>query len=107
MFDEHALRIAIASFIDVFPHATLWYNTGELLLIAGRDAAPCWRPERFARALAKPAVHKDLDWSYWGGDAERLSRPEAFCAGFRSKLSFFRCSWRLSACLSTTGSSEY
>jgi len=33
VFDEQEFRTVIASFCEVFPQSTLWYNTSELLLV--------------------------------------------------------------------------
>ncbi|MGH2570115.1 MAG: tetratricopeptide repeat protein, partial [bacterium] len=68
-------------FRDVFPEAVLWYNTSELLLLGRRDEPIVVRGSRLA-LLQTPPVATDLEYAYWGGPAQFLSRPGVFLAGF-------------------------
>ncbi|MGH7788924.1 MAG: tetratricopeptide repeat protein, partial [Candidatus Binatia bacterium] len=76
------VRGVIATFVSVFPEATLWYNTAELLLIGGLDTPPVLRPERLAQLTSNPAIAEDLRFSLWGGPAQWLVRPEVLLGGF-------------------------
>ncbi len=72
----------LATFIDVFPKARLWYNTGELLLLGFRDELPRLTPEAFARVSERPGIATDLDFNYWGGPHYSLKHFSRFAAGF-------------------------
>lgn len=76
------LRGTIATFLEVFPEATLWYNTSELLLIGSGGAPLRLRQERVAEVLADPKIAHDLEWSLWGGPDRWLSRPEVVYGSF-------------------------
>jgi len=78
--DEAALRAVVATFIDVFPHSVLWYNTAELLLIGGEG----WQldPERILRVENDPALAGDLAYSQWGGTEFYLNNLGNFLGGF-------------------------
>ena len=52
------LRSAVKTFLDVFPHATLWYVDGHALL--SRRRASRRSTGRLARKLADPKVRDDL-----------------------------------------------
>lgn len=89
-----AMCSVVATFVDVFPQATLWYNTGELLLLGApapatgppTDAAPSlpWRfdLERLQQRMQQPRVAEDLRFAHWGGAAARLRRPAALLGCF-------------------------
>jgi spermidine synthase len=53
------LRSAVKTFLDVFPHATLWYVDGHALLVAAAGVPPI-DYGRLARKLADPKVRDDL-----------------------------------------------
>jgi spermidine synthase len=76
------LRGVIATFRTVFPQATLWYNTSELLLIGSTGETIALRPERWARVTANPAIREDLQFSLWGGPEHWLARPDVLLGGF-------------------------
>ncbi len=76
------VRGVIATFLDVFPQATLWYNTSELLLIGSPDTPLVLRPERLAQLTSNPAIAEDLRFSLWGGPDQWLVRPEVLLGGF-------------------------
>lgn len=74
---------AIRSFLAVFPQAGLWANRGgEFLLVGSRDTPLRLRRERLDLVAADEALRRDLDFSLWGGPAERLNQPAVFAAGF-------------------------
>jgi spermidine synthase len=75
-------RMVVRSFLEVFPDATLWYNTSEFLLIGTVDGDLRLRPERIALIEHDPAIHDDLAFAYWGGPAHWLNRTDALSAGF-------------------------
>ncbi len=77
-----ALRGVLATFLEAFPGATLWYNTSELLLIGAAGEAPALRPQRLAAVLADSTLSADLRFSLWGGPATWLARPEVLYASF-------------------------
>jgi spermidine synthase len=81
-FTPDELRSVVASFLAAFPEATLWYNTSELLLVGGADAAPSLDRARVEAVLAHSRVAADLQYSLWGGPAEWLARPEVLIGGF-------------------------
>jgi len=81
-FTIDEVRRIVATFIEVFPDSVLWYNTSEVLLIGFRDGIPQIDAARLAAGLHREEVEKDLDFSYWGGPAHRLSLRSNFLAGF-------------------------
>ena len=81
-FTPEELAGVLASFLAVFPHATLWSNTSELLLIGGRDQEPHLERARVETALADARIAEDLRFSPWGGPGEWLERPEVLLGGF-------------------------
>jgi spermidine synthase len=76
--DDATLRSLVATFVDVFPHSLLWYNTAELLLIGGDG----WRldPARLTRVEAD--LRDELAYSQWGGAHWYLHDLGAFLGGF-------------------------
>jgi spermidine synthase len=80
--DRESLRRTIASFLEVFPQATLWYNTAELLLV-GTNAARFEIPSARLRLLVEDArVRDDLRYSHWGGPELWLNRPPVLLGSF-------------------------
>jgi spermidine synthase len=75
-------RMVLRSFLEIFPDATLWYNTSEFLLIGTVDGDLRLRPDRIALIEHDPAIHDDLAFAYWGGPAHWLNRTDALSAGF-------------------------
>jgi len=53
------LRSAVKSFVEVFPHATLWYVEGHLLFVAKLDS-PMIDYELLVRKFQDPTVRADL-----------------------------------------------
>jgi Flp pilus assembly protein TadD len=66
----------------VFPQATLWYNTSELLLIGGVDSTPRLEPSRLALLARDSTLARDLRYSPWGGPARWLNQPRELAATF-------------------------
>lgn len=78
---EQQFRRIVSTFRETFPEAVLWYNTSELLLIGRRDAPIEIQSSRL-RLLQSWPLSDDLQYSYWGGPAQWLRRPEVFLGGF-------------------------
>ncbi len=81
-FTVDELCSVIATFIDVFPQSTLWYNTSELLLIGRKNAALKIDMDVLDQQLARPSVKDDLRYSHWGGPQQSLNQPRNFLGGF-------------------------
>jgi spermidine synthase len=78
-----SFRGVLRTFLEVFPDATLWYNTAELLLVGGDGSRPVTLDAaRISAALADPAVARDLRYAYWGGPEYWLDRPRSLLGGF-------------------------
>ena len=75
-------RGVVNTFIDVFPEASLWYNTGELLLVGTNASSFRISGERLKQAIARPLVNEDLEWAHWGGRRERLNTPDTFLGAY-------------------------
>jgi len=78
---EPELQRVLATFLDVFPDAVLWYNLNELLLIGGRAGDLNIDLDRFASVASKSILRDDLAWSHWGGRDEFLNRPANLLGG--------------------------
>ena len=89
---EASFRSVVATFLDVFPEAGLWYNTQELLLIGGVSEAPRLDLNRLRKlegALegdtpdeATARLAQDLSWSHWGGARHHLVHPGALLGSY-------------------------
>ncbi|MAB78745.1 MAG: hypothetical protein CMJ89_05260 [Planctomycetes bacterium] len=79
---EEECRNIVKTFLEVFPASTLWYNTGELLLVG--VAAPSFQisPQRLTLPANNVLVGADLRWSHWGGEEEWLSDTDVFLGCF-------------------------
>jgi spermidine synthase len=75
-------RGVVGTFLAAFPHATLWYNTAELLLIGSPDRRVTLGAERLRLLAENARVHRDLAYSHWGGPGEWLNRPANLVAAF-------------------------
>ena len=76
-FPPDLFRRALASFLEAFSVATLWYNKTELLLIGfARNDVPRLQTEK----LIEEHVFADLAMSPWGGEDAYLHRPAALTA---------------------------
>ncbi len=73
---ESELRSMVATFLEVLPHAALFFNTTELLLVGRADGPLRVNPSRLDLLQENQAVHDDLAYAYWGGEAYHLNRPE-------------------------------
>ncbi len=78
---EASFRSVVATFLESFPAAGLWYNTQELLLIGSVDKAPRLDLARL-RNMGNDRVAGDLAWNHWGGPGHHLSHPGAMLGGF-------------------------
>ncbi|MFT7462430.1 MAG: spermidine synthase [Pseudohongiellaceae bacterium] len=75
---EAELRSMVATFLSVFPHSALFFNTTELLLVGRADSPLTASSARLADVLQNnAAVRDDLAYAYWGGESYHLNRPEA------------------------------
>ena len=75
-------RGIVRTFLDVFPESSLWYNTGELLLIGTSGPSLRLSNERLRLVQSDARLLLDLDWSHWGGQDERLSDPSALLGSY-------------------------
>ncbi len=72
----------IKTFLMEFPHAQLWYNTDELLLMGFKGEIKRISAKQFAEVTAKPIIKSDININYWGGSLYSLNRFSAFISGF-------------------------
>ncbi len=89
---EASFRSVVATFLEVFPAAGLWYNTQELLLIGAVETEPRLdlnRLRRLTGALEAVApdedtirLARDLAWSHWGGARHHLIHPGALLGSY-------------------------
>ena len=87
-----SFRSVVATFLEVFPAAGLWYNTQELLLIGGVKDAPRLNLNRLRElegALKGSSASentarlaRDLSWSHWGGPRHHLIHPGALLGSY-------------------------
>jgi spermidine synthase len=76
------LRSVVATFIDSFPQASLWYNTWELLLIGVNGEETNFDMSRLDWLSSNPEIREQLRYAHWGGPQYNLNRPEVFLASF-------------------------
>ena len=81
-FGEAEFAAVVGTFLEVFPHAVLWYNTQELLLLGSAERMPRLDLGRLAAGVLPAAVAADLAWSHWGGPGFDLVQPGALLGGF-------------------------
>ncbi len=74
-------RGIIRTFIRVFPHSALWYNSTNLLLL-GFEGELRIDGKRVQQWLQREAIFADLSVSYLGTAPSSLNRIEYFLAGF-------------------------
>ena len=77
-----SFQSVVATFLDVFPAAGLWYNTQELLLIGGLEDAPRLDLDRLRGLAGASRLARDLAWSHWGGARHHLIHPGALLGGY-------------------------
>lgn len=80
--DTDSFRGIVRTFREVFPNATLWYNTAELLMIGSGDGPVAFDPARLRAALADSALARDLRYAYWGGSRFHLDHAGTLLGGF-------------------------
>jgi hypothetical protein len=66
-FSADQFRGVIRTFLAVFPHSQLWYNTSELLLIGVNGDEFNFAPAQLQRLTANPKMQQDLQYAYWDG----------------------------------------
>ena len=74
-------RNVVRTFLEVFPQASLWFNSANLLLLGSRQEFVL-DPEAVRRSLARPFVARDLDVTYTGDDAAALNTLEGILGCF-------------------------
>jgi len=79
-FGPHEFHSVIRTFLKVFPKASLWYNTQELLLIGRKTEDPIFDFKDLE--FLTPEVVADLAWSHWGGPNWYLDQTAAFLGSF-------------------------
>ena len=78
----NSLRRVVATFLEAFPQATVWYNSSDLLLI-GTNAARFEIPAARLRLLSEDARVRDgLRYSHWGGPPMWLNRAPVLLGSF-------------------------
>jgi Flp pilus assembly protein TadD len=77
-----SFRSVVATFLSVFPHSIIWYNSAELLLLGLNADRAELAIDRLALLAAQPALNADLRFAHWGGPAHWLNQPAIFLAGF-------------------------
>ena len=77
-----SFRSVVATFLEVFPHSVLWYNTAEVLLIGTNGARVELLPERLDLLTSNGGIHADLQFGHWGGPAYWLNQPQVLLGGF-------------------------
>jgi tetratricopeptide (TPR) repeat protein len=75
-------RSVVRTFLDVFPHSVLWYNTAELLLIGSRDGDPRLTEPRLRLVESDPKIRADLAYSHWDGETYWMNRPAVLVGGY-------------------------
>jgi spermidine synthase len=89
---EASFQSVVATFLETFPAAGLWYNMQELLLIGGVEEAPRLDLARLreletAAKITSPdgatnRVARDLAWNHWGGPRYHLIHPGAMLGSY-------------------------
>ncbi len=82
ILDPEEFHNLIASFIHVFPNSTLWYNMTEMLLIGSLDQSVKLSSSQIKTVFGNPKVKEDLNYSYWGGPDQWLSKQENLLSSF-------------------------
>jgi spermidine synthase len=77
-------RSVVATFIDSFPQASLWYNTWELILMGTNGEETNFDTSRLELLTGNPEIRRQLRYAHWGGRKYNLNRPEVFLASFLS-----------------------
>jgi spermidine synthase len=77
-----SFRSVVATFLSVFPHSILWYNSAELLLLGVNGDHIELAMDRLGLLASQAAVNADLRFAHWGGPAHWLNQPAIFLAGF-------------------------
>jgi spermidine synthase len=75
-------RGVLRTFVEVFPHSLLWYNTAELLLVGVAAEGFSLEEGQLVRLTSDARLHRDLAYDHWGGPANRLHDRKVFLAGF-------------------------
>lgn len=81
-FSPEQFRGVLRTFTEVFPEATLWYNTSELLLIGMQPGPLSVTGIELQSRLDRPAVREDLEFGYWGGRERWINQADNLLGGF-------------------------
>ena len=81
-FTPAQLRSVLHTFLEIFPQSYLWYNTSELLLVGVNGDGLRIHLADLESRLARERIHRDLEYSHWGGPDHWLRRPRVFLASF-------------------------
>jgi spermidine synthase len=65
-----SFRSVVATFLSVFPHSIIWYNSAELLLLGVNADRAELAVDRLALLASQPALNADLRFAHWGGLAQ-------------------------------------
>lgn len=90
--EKEQFQSVVATFLESFPRAVLWYNTQELLLIGSPQRTPVLDLDRMADLAATVAtgagdprderLAADLRYSHWGGARFHVVQPGVMLGGF-------------------------
>jgi spermidine synthase len=83
-FDIEQLKSIVATFAEVFPACSLWYNANEPLLIGVNADELVIDIDQLEVLVSNDGIYDDLTYHQWGGNRYYLHEPESFLAGFLS-----------------------
>lgn len=82
-FTEGEFRAVVRSFLEVFPHGTLWFNKyAELILVGGASRQPLVTAQRLALLQNDRRIHADLDYSHHDQPWLKMNQQDVFAAHF-------------------------
>ncbi len=85
-FSEQTFKRVIASFIEVFPHSQLWFNSSEFVLLGFKGKEPTLFNKTVMHELNPGTpIFTDLAFNYWGGELYNLNQKNVLAAGFLMK----------------------
>jgi len=80
-FSPDEFRSVIGTFVARFPHAALFYNRTEFLLIGGEGLLQ-FSPDQLQRLLTASRIREDLAFAHWGGPPHRMHEMQALLASY-------------------------
>ena len=82
-FNFEEFKRVIKTFIEVFPHAQLWYNRSEFVLVGSKGELNNLNSFKFKKWLSRPTdVFKDLNYNYWGGERYNLNKKSVLAGSY-------------------------